>query len=59
MAAQKNDGSFEEAESRSCGLDEHTKEVMATVSGMDIKTRTFQLTTRSLTRLKEWLLGLA
>lgn len=42
-----------------CGLDVHKKEIVATVSGTDIEseTRTFQSTTRSLTELKEWLLG--
>jgi hypothetical protein len=57
MATQKNEVSFEEVVARGCGLDVHKKEIVATVSGTDIKkeTRTFQSTTRSLTQLKEWL----
>ena len=57
---QKNEVSFEEVVARGCGLDVHKKEIVATVSGTDIKkeTRTFQSTTRSLTQLKEWLLEL-
>ena len=60
MATQKNEVSFEEVVARGCGLDVHKKEIVATVSGTDIKkeTRTFQSTTRSLTQLKEWLLEL-
>lgn len=60
MANQKQEVSFSEVVSRGCGLDVHKKEIVATVSGTDIKkeTRTFQSTTRSLTQLKEWLLEL-
>lgn len=60
MSNQKQEVSFSEVVSRGCGLDVHKKEIVATVSGTDIKkeTRTFQSTTRSLTQLKEWLLEL-
>lgn len=51
---------FEEFVSRGCGLDVHQKTVVATVSGEGIKkqTREFSTFTRSLTELKEWLIGL-
>ena len=54
MATQKNEVSFEEVVARGCGLDVHKKEIVATVSGTDIKkeTRTFQSTTKFLTQLK-------
>jgi len=57
---QKNEVSFEDVLARKCGLDINKKEIVATVSGTDLKkeTRTFQSTTRSLTQLKEWLLEL-
>lgn len=57
---QKNEVSFEEVAVCGCGLDVHKKEIVATVSGTDIRkeTRTFQSTTGSLTQLKEWLLEL-
>jgi transposase len=57
---QKNEVSFEDVLARRCGLDINKKEIVATVSGTDIKKekRTFQATTRSLTQLKEWLLEL-
>ncbi len=60
MAKQKNEITFDEVVARGCGLDVHKKEIVATVSGTDIKkeTRTFESTTRSLTELKEWLLEL-
>lgn len=60
MAKQKKEVSFEEVVARGCGLDVHKKEIVATVSGTDIKkeTRTFQSTTKSLTELKDWLLEL-
>ncbi|MGI6233350.1 MAG: IS110 family transposase [Prevotella sp.] len=60
MATEKNEVSFEEVVARGCGLDGQKKEIVATVSGTDIKkeARTFQSTTRSLTQLKEWLLEL-
>ena len=57
---QKNEVSVEDVLARRCGLDINKKEIVATVSGTDIKKekRTFQATTRSLTQLKEWLLEL-
>lgn len=60
MAKQEQVSTFEGVVARGCGLDVHKKEIAATVSGTDIKSETsaFLLTTRSLTKLKEWLLAL-
>ena len=60
MARKKQEVTFEQVVERGCGLDVHKKEIVATVSGtgIEIETRTFQSTTRSLTELKEWLLSL-
>jgi hypothetical protein len=56
----KQEVTFEEAVERGCGLDVHKKETVATVEGRGIskEIRTYKSTTRSLTELKEWLLGL-
>ncbi len=59
MARIKQEVTFDEVVARGCGLDVHKKEIVATVGGTGIEseTRTFQSTTRSLTKLKEWLLS--
>lgn len=49
---------FDQVIARGCGLDVHKKEIVATISGVEIKTasRNFGATTSSLTELKDWLL---
>ena len=49
---------FDQVIARGCGLDVHKKEIVATISGTEIKTetRSFGSTTSSLTELKDWLL---
>ncbi len=51
--------SFDQVVSMGCGIDVHQKLVVATISGEGIKkeTREFGTFTRSLTELKDWLLG--
>jgi len=49
--------SFEQVIHRGCGLDVHKQTVVATIDGVGLKreTRSYGATTRSLTKLKEWL----
>jgi len=49
--------SFEQVIHRGCGLDVHKQTVVATIDGVGLKreTRSYGTTTRSLTKLKEWL----
>lgn len=51
--------SFEQVVSRGCGMDVHKAVLVATIggSGLQTQTREFDTFTRSLTELKEWLLG--
>lgn len=60
MARTKQKATFEEVVAHGCSLDVRKKEIVAAVSGTDIESesRTFRLTTRTLTELKEWLLTL-
>ena len=48
---------FEQIVHRGCGIDVHKETIVATIDGIGLKreTRTFGATTRSLTKLKEWL----
>ena len=58
--ADKPTVEFEQAASKCCGLDVHKKEIVATVEegGIPKETRSFTSTTRTLTKLKDWLLEL-
>ena len=58
--ANKQTVEFGQMASRSCGLDVHKKEIVATVEGEGIskEPRSFSSTTRSLTELKDRLLEL-
>lgn len=48
---------FDQIVSKGCGIDVHQKVVVATIDGAGIQraTREFDITTRSLTELRDWL----